>query len=186
MEPIIALAEDTEANASQSPVFQSNVSAAADVLSQQTGTNQVYSIMVYYTEVKPSIGLCLFDTSDAFICFKGYESTFTECSVALPMQVSAMIAKINEGYINSDINVRAELFCLEKVKEGFQEFTDSRDQLDHFRTFQGRFLSYNISLSYSSSFYRCEHDVENRRHVTAAHQGIYWLGMWQGLLLRHQ
>ena len=96
---------------------RSNVAALLELGEMDQTTIANYSIMLYYTpEARAAV-----ETSGKD--FNAY--------------IELVIATTNQGYINSQIPIRAKLHCLEETPEPEAYFTDSQDMLGVFRMYNG-------------------------------------------------
>lgn len=66
-----------------------------------------------------------------------FTKEFEEIVPDVESYIAVMMAETNEGYINSEIPIRADLFCVEKMD--IEELPDSGDMIDSFRASRGRF-----------------------------------------------
>merc|ERR1712109_222343 len=96
---------------------RSNAAALIELGKMDQTTIETFSIMLYYTpEARAAV-----ETSGKD--FNAY--------------IELVIATTNQGYINSQIPIRAKLHCLEETPEPEAYFTNSQDMLGVFRDYNG-------------------------------------------------
>ena len=77
------------------------------------------------------------ETEDIIHISVYYTEEFEASTSDIPLVLANMFALINEGFSNSNIPLRAELFCAKKA-EGLEEIRDSKSQLFAFELFQSK------------------------------------------------